>query len=131
MEITSKELQNAIEVPPNSLFVEPIKNNSEKIKEDLKILLLLKNKSLLKTFEICEFKSFKSKTSIDVIINLLRLIKEELINHHKDDNTKNLTIRKTFDSIISSLELLSINKIDMDVDIINTIILAFLNKTFI
>jgi hypothetical protein len=65
------------------------------------------------------------------LIVLFRILKEEFVNKFREDNTKNLTVRKNFDSIISNLECLEVNKLDISSDVLNTTLIAFLSKNFL
>lgn len=130
MEITSNELKTASQVPPTFIdSLTPNKIDSKSIKDQLKLMIALKDINLIKVFELSELKTpSNTNNGITNLINLLRLIRDHLININKEDNIKNLTIRKSFDNIISSVEILVINKIDLPSDVVNTIILGFLSK---
>ena len=128
MDIKSSELLNA-RLAPSSITQTIIPNiQGNDIKEQFKLYTILKDKSLVKIYDLTELKAKKNVHGIDSLIDALTLIKDQLILSYKEDNIKNLTIRKTFDSISSALEILSINKIEISPEIINTILLAFLSK---
>ena len=50
---------------------------------------------------------------------------------YKEDNIKNLTVRKNFDILTLVLDSLLINNIDCSSDEVNTLILGFITKTFL
>jgi len=130
MELNSPELREASWVAPNSTHVisNTIENN---LNDQIRSFIMIKNPSLYRNFELAQMKVCKSQSGLTELVFLIRLFKEEFIVKYREDNIKNLTIRKNFDSIISNLECMEINKLDISSDILNTILLAFLSKNFL
>ncbi len=131
MEFQSKELLNAQHVKPNLTHVDIDSSETDELKKQIKIFLLLKDKKLLDWYELHSLKSNKTMSGIEVLISILNTIRDEFISENKEDNIKNLTIRKVFDNLISSLSILAINKVDLSSDIINTIMLSYISKNFL
>ena len=76
-------------------------------------------------------KRSTTKSSGDTLKLLCFLIRDYYLNIYKDDNIKNLNIRKLFDTIITSLECLMVNGVDVSSDELNALLLGFLNKNFL
>jgi hypothetical protein len=131
MEFESKELNNALFVRPNSTHVSVDGVDSKDLKDQIKISLILKDKKLIKWYEMYSMREYKNVSALETLIYLIRSLRDEFISEHKDDNVKNLTIRRSFDNILLSLDLMLINKLDISSDILNTIFLSFLSKNFI
>jgi hypothetical protein len=130
MEFNSPELKEATWVAPNATHIVPasIENN---LNDQIRSFIMIKNPSLYKQFELAHMKACKSQSGLYELIFLFRLLKEEFIGKYREDNIKNLTIRKNFDSIISNLECMEVNKLDISSDVLNTILMAFLSKNFL
>jgi hypothetical protein len=130
MEFNSPELKEATWVSPNATHIVPtaIENN---LNDQIRSFIMIKNPSLYKHFELAHMKACKSQSGLYELIFLFRLLKEEFIGKYREDNIKNLTIRKNFDSIISNLECMEVNKLDISSDVLNTILMAFLSKNFL
>jgi hypothetical protein len=131
MEFESRELKEATFIAPNSTYVGIDNSGADQLRNDIKISLILKDKKLLKWFEMHSLKQHKSVSGLETLSYLIRNLKEEFVNEHKDDNIKNLTIRKNFDIILSSLDMMIVNKLDVPSEVINTILLSYLSKNFI
>lgn len=124
-------LNSATEVSPSITYVPKIQIDVESIQNELRALLLTKDKNLLKIYDIAKLSRCDSVSGIDNIKGYLMIVREFLINKHKENNTKNLTIRKNFDIIFASLECLLINDIDSSSTELNTLMMAFVSKNFI
>jgi hypothetical protein len=127
----STELNFASEIPSSLTYSKPISINLDSLKDDIRILILSKDKSLLRAYEFALLSGLRSKSGNDSLKVLMNLLRDYLSQKYKDDNVKNLTLRKNFDIIISCLECLTINNIDSNSDEINTLVLGFLAKNFI
>jgi hypothetical protein len=130
MELNSPELKQANWVAPNATYIAPIKLENN-INDQIRSFILMKDPSLYKSYELAYMKTCKNQSGLMTLIALLRILKEEFISKYREDNIKNLTIRKNFDSIIANLECMEINKLDISSDVLNTLILAFLSKNFL
>ena len=131
MEFESKELSQAKFVIPNSTYVSSDSADPNELRDQIKTALILKDKKLMQWYDLYSLKSHKSDSALETLIYFIRALREEFISQHKDDNIKNLTVRKSFDNILLSLDLMIINKVDISSDIINTILLSYLSKNFI
>ena len=130
MEFNSPELKEATWVAPNSTYLTPNVIHND-LNDQIRSFVMIKNPSLYKHFELSHMKVCKTQSGLYELIFLVRLLREEFIGKYREDNTKTLTIRKNFDSIILNLECMEINKLDVSSDILNTILLAFLSKNFL
>ena len=130
MEFNAPELKEATWIAPNVTHIasNKIENN---LHDQIRSFVMIKNPSLYKYFELAYMKTCKSQSGLYELIVLFRILRDEFIGKFREDNIKNLTIRKNFDSIISNLECMEINKLDISSDILNTILIAFLSKNFL
>ena len=110
MEFDSDELKNASFVPANGLSLLNENIDFSDIKNQLKLGVLIKDKKLIKWFENYSMRQYKASSGVELLIELIKFLREEFIFEHRENNIKNLTARKTFDTILLSLELLIINK---------------------
>lgn len=131
MEINSKELREAVEIP-SSLTVS-LKNNSynNDIKNEIRVILSIKDKNLCKPFDMGTLPKVTNNSSNDLIKKLIELLREYYIIKYKQDNIKDLTSRKLFDNMILSLECLMVNNIDVSSEEIGSLLLGFLTKNFL
>jgi hypothetical protein len=130
MELNSPELKEAVWVAPNSTHIVEEKRDTN-LDDQIRSFIMLKNPSLYKSFELAFMKTFKSQSGLLELIFIFKFLREEFVAKYREDNIKNLTIRKNFDSIISNLECMEINKLDISSDVLNTMLIAFLNKNFL
>jgi len=131
MEYKSNELMSATEIPSSITYVKPVSIDIKSIKDDIRIAILTKDKSLLNIFEESSLKRSPTIYGTDSLKNILNILRDHLCSKYKNDNVKNLTIRKNFDIIISTLDVLTVNNINCTSDEANTIILGFLSNNFI
>lgn len=130
MELSSPELKLASWVSPNATHtIKPKVDNN--LNDQIRSFIMMKNPSLYKSFELAHMKTCKTDSGLVELIFLFRLLKDEFIGKYREDNIKNLTVRKNFDSIISNLECMDVNRLDLSSEILNTILLAFLSKNFL
>lgn len=130
MEFNSAELKEATWVAPNATYsITPKCENN--LNDQIRSFIMIKNPSLYRYFELSYMKTCNSQSGLYELISLFRIFRDEFIGKYREDNIKNLTIRKNFDSIISNLECMDVNKLDISSDILNTILLAFLSKNFL
>jgi hypothetical protein len=123
--ISAKVVQSSI--TDNSL----VTIDRDQIKNDLKLLILLKDKNLISLYDKVSIYRENSQSGIENIKNFLNILKDYYIDKYRQDPNKNLTIRKSFDILSLALETLYINGIDVSSNEVNTILLSFLNKNFI
>lgn len=128
---TSTELTNAPLVPSSITHLPTLTVDVQKIKDEINIFLLTKNKDLIRVFDMANMRRTMSSSGNDSLKHVLHIMREFLTAKYKDDNVKNLTIRKNFDIMTTALECLMINNIDVSSDEINTLMLGFLTKNFI
>ena len=131
MEFHSKELCSASEVDPSFTYVKPIQLDLKSLKDDIRILILSKDKTLLNIFEEASLKRSITIYGNDYLKNILNILRDHLCSKYKDDNVKHLTLRKNFDIIFTVLDTLTINGISCTSDELNAIILGFLSNNFI
>ena len=130
-EYTSSEMNNIISVNSSITEVRPPNIDKESIKNDLRLIVLLKDKVLLNVYDRASLGRINTNSGVSNIKSILSILKEFILTKYKDDNVKNLTLRKMFDTMESSLECLLINGVDCSSAEINTLLLAFLSKNFI
>lgn len=131
MEFISKELNSAIEVVPSITHINPIQLDLNSLKNDIKLLILTKDKSLLNLFEESSLKRSNTIYGNDTLKHILNILKDHLCLKYRNDNIKHLTVRKNFDVIFTILDVLTINGISCTSDELNSIILGFLSNNFI
>jgi hypothetical protein len=127
----SQELANAQLVPSSITHLPTITVDIQKIKDEINIFLLTKNKDLIRVYDMANMRRTMSSSGNDSLKHVLHIIREFLTSKYKEDNVKNLTIRKNFDIMTTALECLMANNIDVSSDEINTLMLGFLTKNFI
>lgn len=131
MEFTSKELLEAPMVQSSITHINPPMMDTSSIKDDIRTLLFLKDKKLLNVYETALMSRSQNISGNETLKDILNLVKNYITLKYREDNIKNLTIRKHFDIMIFSLESLILNKTDIDSNEICTLILGFLVKNFI
>lgn len=131
MEYTSDELKNASFAPPSITYTEPVVIDAKNLKEEIKTAIFLKDRKLLAIYDSASMNRGSSSSGNETLKSLLRLIRDHFTNKYKEDNIKNLTVRKNFDILTLVLDSLLINNIDCSSDEVNTLILGFITKTFL
>jgi hypothetical protein len=124
----SPELQNATQTSSSITEIILPEIKKDEIKNLLKEFLIRKDSNLLKPYDLGHLSKSVSISANDTIKDILLCLREYYINKYIDDNIKNLTIRKIFDSMIISLECLMINGIDVNTEEFYALIIGFLNK---
>jgi hypothetical protein len=124
----SPELQNATHTSSSITEVILSEIKTDSIKNLLKEFLIRKDSNLLKPYDLGHLSKSVSISANDTIKDILLCLREYYINKYIDDNIKNLTIRKIFDSMIISLECLMINGIDVNTEEFYALVIGFLNK---
>ena len=129
--MNSYELQNAVDIPSSITHnkIQTVDVNS--LKDNIKLSILNKDASLMKAYDVGNLFRSNSNSGNETLKIILHLLRDYMTNKFKDDNTKNLTIRKNFDIMVSSLECLMINNIDCSSPEINTLMLSFLTRNFL
>ncbi len=125
----SEELQNAIPVSPSITYYELPKVDTDNLKDEIKKYLVLKDSKLLSIFENAAMGRVNKSSGNENIKNLLHLIRDLFALKFREDNVKNLTVRKNIDIMFLALESMMINNIDLSADEINALILGYVSKT--
>jgi hypothetical protein len=125
----SEELNNAVSVPPSITYYELPKIDTQNLKDEIKRYLVLRDPKLLNIFENASMGRVNKSSGNENIKNLLHLIRDMFVLKFKEDNTKNLTVRKNIDIMFLALESMMINNIDCSADEINALILGYISKT--
>ena len=131
LEITSKELLNAAEVPSSFIDVKKPIDQYHDIANQVRNAVISKDKNLFKPYDMGSLYKCKSDSGNDGIKHILQLLRDFYIIKYKDNNVKDLTSRKLFDTMLLSLECLMINNVDISVDEMNALLLGFLTKNFL
>ena len=131
MDFKSKELITAEYSSPSITHTPSISIDLEALRNELRIFILTKDKSLLNLYDIASLGKNISYSGIENIIQLLSVLNDFFVSKYKEDQQKILTIKKVFEVLDSTLKLLQINGINCNSDEINTLILGFLIKNFI
>jgi hypothetical protein len=125
----SEELKNAIPVAPSITYYELPKVDTDNLKDEIKKYLVLKDSKLLNIFENAAMGRVNKSSGNENIKNLLHLIRDLFSLKFREDNVKNLTVRKNIDIMFLALESMMINNIDLSADEINALILGYISKT--
>ncbi len=125
----SEELNNAISVPSSITYYELPKVDTENLKDEIKKYLVLKDPKLLDIFTNASMGRVSKSSGNENIKNLLHLIRDLFVLKFKEDNMKNLTVRKNIDIMFLALESMMINSIDCSSDEINALILGYISKS--
>jgi hypothetical protein len=131
MEFSSSELNSASFSAPTITYKPSISVDIEALRNELRIFILTKDKSLLNLYDIASLNKVNSYSGVENLSKLISTLNDYLISKFKDDQQKSLTIRKLFEIIDTSLKTLQINGVNCNSDEINTLILGFLIKNFI
>ena len=131
MDFKSKELITAEYSSPSITHTPSISIDLEALRNELRIFILTKDKSLLNLYDIASLGKNISYSGIENIMQLLSVLNDFFVSKYKEDQQKILTIKKVFEVLDSTLKLLQINGINCNSDEINTLILGFLIKNFI
>ena len=131
LEISSKELLNAVEVPSSLTEINKPIDQYHDIANQVRNALLSKDKNLFKPYDMGSLYKCKSDSGNDGLKHILQLLRDFYIIKYKDNNVKDLTSRKLFDTMLLSLECLIINGVDISVDEMNALLLGFLTKNFL
>lgn len=130
-EYNSLELRNAISTP-SSITDNNINNiDINKIKEDLRLFIFSKDKSLLAAYDLAAMTRVSTNSSNETLKCVLTIIRNFYENKNRNDDIKLLTIKKTFDIINLCLDGLFINNIDISSSEANVLLLSYLNKNFL
>lgn len=131
MEFRSDQLNSASYSPPSLTHTPSISIDLEALRNELRVFILTKDKSLLNLYDIASLNKVNSYSGIENLSELLSVLNDFLASKFKEDNQKNLTIKKIFEMIDTGLKTLHINGINCNSNEINTLILGFLIKNFI
>jgi len=131
MEFTSKELQNAIEIAPTITYNKPELIDSNFLKNNLKILVISKNQYLLRPFEFSQMVKSNNNSGLNTLKIFLNIVRDYMAMSFREDNIKNLSIRKNIDIMCLSLEASLINGIDINTNELNALMLGFLTENFV
>ena len=126
---SSDEMRNAISVPPSITYYELPKIDTQNLKDEIKKFLVLKDSKLLGIFENAYMCRINKTSGNENIKNLLHLVRDLFALKFKEDNVKNLTVRKNIDIMFLALESMMINNIDCSADEINALILGYISKS--
>lgn len=123
-QFNSSELKNATVVKSSATAPEIDTSTIIEIKEQIKQLLAKKNYKLIHSFEHSTLSLAPCLDEKQLFKSLFEVLRSQLNRSTTDsDNTKLLVINKVFDSILSLLDVLAIQKISLDRD---TVIASFL-----
>jgi hypothetical protein len=126
---SSDEMRNAISVPPSITYYELPKIDTQNLKDEIKKFLVLKDSKLLGIFENAYMCRINKSSGNENIKNLLHLVRDLFVLKFREDNVKNLTVRKNIDIMFLALESMMINNIDCSADEINALILGYISKS--
>ena len=127
----SEELKNA-RLTPSSL-TEPIKIqiDLESLKNDLKVFVVTKDKTLLRPYDLASLARYKTESGNEVLRSLLTIVRDFYTNKYREDNIKNIFIRKNIDIMFLTLDNLLINNIDISSNEMNALMVSFISKNFL
>lgn len=131
IQFSSKELLNAVEVPASFVDVKKPIEQYKDIQNEVRNALLSKDKNLFNPYDMGSIYKCKSDSGNDALKSILHLLRDFYIIKYKDNNVKDLTSRKLFDTMLLSLECLIVNGIDISSNEVNALLLGFLTKNFL
>ena len=126
---SSDEMRNAISVPSSMTYYELPKIDTQNLKDEMKKFIVLKDPRLLVIFENAFMCRINKSSGNENIKNLLHLVRDLFVLKFREDNVKNLTVRKNIDIMFLALESMIINNIDCSADEINALILGYISKS--
>jgi hypothetical protein len=126
---SSDEMKNAISVPSSITYYELPKIDTQNLKDEMKKFIVLKDPRLLGIFENASMCRINKSSGNENIKNLLHLVRDLFALKFREDNVKNLTVRKNIDIMFLALESMIINNIDCSADEINALILGYISKS--
>ena len=126
---SSDEMRNAISVPSSMTYYELPKIDTQNLKDEMKKFIVLKDPRLLGIFENASMCRINKSSGNENIKNLLHLVRDLFVLKFREDNVKNLTVRKNIDIMFLALESMIINNIDCSADEINALILGYISKS--
>lgn len=124
----SEELKNAASVPSSITYYELPKIDTQYIKDEIKKFLILKDPKLLTIYDNASMGRNNKSSGNENLKNLLHLIRDLFVLKFREDNIKNLTVRKNIDIMLIALESMMINNIDCSAEEINALILGYVTK---
>jgi len=127
----SEELKNARLV--SSSLTDPLKNEMdlESLKNDLKVFVITKDKTLLKPYDIASLSRYNSTSGNEVLRSFLSIVRDFYTNKFREDNSKNILIRKNIDIIFLALDNLLINNINISSNEMSALMVSFISKNFL
>ena len=127
----SEELNNA-RLSPSSL-TEPIRNQIDiaSLKNDLKVFVITKDKTLLRPYDIASLSRYNTASGNEILRSFLSIVRDFYTNKYREDNIKNIFIRKNIDIIFLTLDNLLINNIDISSNEMNALMVSFISKNFL
>ena len=127
----SSELRDAAVVRSSITDNSAVNVDIQQLKNDLRLLVMLKDKNLLNVYDIAGMNRVNSPSFNETLKNIIIIIRDYYCNKFREDNTKILTISKSFDIILLSLDNISVNSMDQNSDDLNAILLSFLSRNFL
>ena len=127
----SNELKDAFSVPSSITDNSSVNVDIVQLKNDLRLLVMLKDKNLLNVYDIAGMNRVNSPSFNETLKNIIIILKDYYANKFRGDSIKTLTISKCFDIILLSLDNLSLNGMDQNSNDLNAILLSFLSKNFL
>jgi hypothetical protein len=124
----SEELKNAVSVPSSITYYELPKIDTQYLKDEIKKFLVLKDPKLLTIYDNATMGRISKSSGNENLKNLLHLIRDLFVLKFKEDNIKNLTVRKNIDIMLIALESMMVNNIDCSSEEINALILGYVTK---
>lgn len=127
----SSELRDAAVVRSSITDNSAVNVDIQQLKNDLRLLVMLKDKNLLNVYDIAGMNRVNSPSFNETLKNIIIIIRDYYCNKFREDNTKILTISKSFDIILLSLDNISVNNMDQNSNDLNVILLSFLSRNFL
>jgi hypothetical protein len=125
----SEELKNAASVPSSITYYELPKIDTQNLKDEIKRFLILKDPKLLGIFDNAALGRVNKSSGNENLKNFIHLIRDLFVLKFREDNIKNLTVRKNIDIMLTALECMMINNIDCSPEEINALFLGYISKS--
>lgn len=128
-QFNSIELKNATEVKSSITALDPNSLSASELKDHIKQLLARKNYKLINAFDHSILSISPCTNEQQLFKALFEVLRSQLTRNTDQSNTDQLLIiNKTFESILGMIDILSIQKVNLDKDIIIASFLGILIK---
>lgn len=101
---------------------------SESLNDRIKSYMLSKSPEVSRAFNIGYLNNSTSISGVTTFKEVLRMLKDSLVEKSKGSVQKEMTVRKTFDTLLAALEVLNIHGIDIDCEEFKGMLLGYISR---